>query len=124
MFLGVTVLAMVCSGCEMTGPAAPAPAVASVTIEPVTRSLGLGGTYQLKVLLYDGSGRRLANRQISFSSSDEQVLSVDASGLVRALAVGEATLTASSEGKSGWTRIHVLEGGDPCLGCWDSRPTP
>jgi uncharacterized protein YjdB len=107
----------------MTEPAAPPPTVASVTIEPVTGLLGVGSTYQLKVLLHDGSGRRIANRPISFTSSNEQVLSVDATGLVQALEVGEATLTATSEGKSGWTRVQVRQG-DACPGCWDYGVTP
>jgi len=125
MFLGVTVLVMACSGYDATGPAGPGPggssAVASVTIEPVTASLSVGSALQLKVILHNAAGCELANRTIIFTSSDERVVSVAATGLVTALAEGEATITATSEGMSGRTTISVVPGGggDSCPGCWD-----
>ena len=87
VYLGVTVLVMACSGSEPTSLAPPEPDVASVTIVPVEWWLCVGSTYQLKVFLDDSFGRR-TSRAISFTSSDLQVLSVDATGLVRAMAVG------------------------------------
>jgi len=128
MVLGVTALVMACSGYDPTGVAGPGPggssAVASVTIEPLTASLSVGSTLRLKVILHDAAGRELANRTISFTSSDDRVLSVDATGLVRALAEGQVTLTATSEGKSGRATIAVVPAGDACAGCWDYSPVP
>jgi len=127
MFLGLSALVLACSGYDSTGPAGPGPwgssAVASVTIVPVTASLTVGSTLRLKVILHDAAGRQLANRTVTFTSSDERVLSVDATGLVLALAEGSATLTATSEGRRGQAIVSVvLEG--PCSACWDYSPTP
>jgi hypothetical protein len=120
VYLGVTVLVMACSGTEPTSFAEPEPAVASVTIKPLDWWLCVGSTYQLEVLLYDPSGRR-TYQAISFTSSDLQVASVEATGLVRAMAVGGATLTATSEGKSGSIWIQV----DTCSSApYDYRSTP
>jgi uncharacterized protein YjdB len=98
-----------------TGESAP---VAVVAIQPSTTSLSVGSTLQLTVVLRDAVGRVLENRTITFASSNESVVSVDATGLVRALADGEATITATSEEQSGQMSISVGSI-DPCLGCWD-----
>lgn len=63
-------------------------------------------------------GRVLENRTITFASSNESVISVDATGLVGALADGEATITVTSEEKSGQMTISVGPI-DPCRGCGD-----
>jgi len=123
MFLGFTALLMACSGSDPMGPGVSS-AVASVTIEPVTAMLSVGSTLRLKVIVHDAAGHELADRAIIFTSSDERVVSVDAKGLVRALAEGEATLTATSEGKSSRTSISVVPVGDPCAECWDYSSIP
>ena len=92
--------------------------MASVTVQPLTTSLTVGSTLALAVILRDAEDNMLTHRTITFSSSNESVLSVDATGLVRALTEGEATITASCEGKSGQTTISVHPeepGGSP----WD-----
>ena len=124
VYLGVTVLVMACSGSEPTSFAEPGPAVAFVFIEALDWSLCVGNSYQLEVLLYDASSRQIAYRPLSFTSSDLQVLSVDATGLVRAMAVGEATLIATSEGKSGSSLIQVWPADTCSFAPWDFGSTP
>lgn len=106
LFASFFALVMACSDNGTTGPAGLAP-VATVTIETVTTSLTVGSTLQPTVILRDAAGNELADRTISFASSNESVASVSATGLVQALAAGETTITATSEGKSDQTTITV-----------------
>ena len=104
--LGLTVFIMACSG-----PTAPPPPVASVSIQAVTTSVGVGSSLTLSVILRDAAGDVLTNRTVAFTSSNASVLSVDATGLVRALAEGEATITASCEQKTGQLTMSVVRPG-------------
>jgi uncharacterized protein YjdB len=121
MYLSLSAVVMACSD-----PTAPAisPAVTSVTIEPAISCMEVGSTLSLKVIVRNVTEHELPNRTIVFTSSNERVLSVDGKGLVRALAEGTATLTASTGGKSGKSIIDVLPPGDACRGFWDYSPTP
>jgi uncharacterized protein YjdB len=87
-------------------PPSPAP-VASVTVSPATGEVVVGGTLQLTATPRDAAGNPLAGRTITWQSSAPLVASVDGSGRVTALVPGEATITATSEGKSGTARITV-----------------
>lgn len=115
-FLGFTALLLACSA-DLTDPSA----VASVTIEPVS-GLYVGNTIRLTVIMRDAAGRELTNRPVVFSSSDVRVSRVSATGLVQALAVGTATITATSEGRSGRTTVYVVPTEDCMEGCWDYSP--
>src|SRR4051812_6437117 len=96
---GLLVLSWVvaCGGGD--GPTAPK-SVASVTLEPATATLVLGGKLQLKATPLDAGGVALAGRIVTWASSDEAVASVSVSGLVTGVAHGTATITATSEGQS------------------------
>lgn len=103
------VLLSVFAGCSGDGgPAAAVPAeVASVTISPNDPALVVGATQQLTATLHDAAGNVLSGRPISWSSSETAVASVSAAGLVGALTRGQATVTATSEGKVGSTTVSV-----------------
>jgi acid phosphatase len=87
-------------------PPAPVP-VATVTVTPASATLRVGTTVQLSTTLEDSAGNVLTGRTIMWSSSAPTVATVSASGLVTAVAVGSATITATSEGKSGTSAITV-----------------
>ena len=96
------------SGTAAVTVTTPAPApVASVTVSPATVSLGVAGTQQLTASLRDASGNVLTGRVITWASSNALVGSVSGSGLVTALVVGNATITATSEGQSGSAALTV-----------------
>src|SRR6476661_10102829 len=109
--LGLTALVMACS---TTAPSAP---VASLTIQPETIFMIVGGTFPLTVTLRDAEGNELQNRPIMFTSSNANVVSVTPTGFLQALAVGEATIKATSEGKTGQATISVQIEGPPSP--WD-----
>ena len=81
--------------------------VASVDVTPQTAEVVVGHTAKLNATPRDASGGALAGRTVSWSSSNANVASVDNSGTVTGVAAGNATITASSEGKSATAAITV-----------------
>jgi uncharacterized protein YjdB len=98
----------------VTNPA-PAP-VATVTVSPATASVQAGSTVQLTATTRDGSGNVLTGRVVSWTSSNGAVATVSGSGLVTGVAAGSATITATSEGRSGTSSITVTAPPPPPTG--------
>ena len=80
--------------------------VASVTVSEGTVALLPGATRQLTATALDASGTSL-NRQITWSSSNPAVATVNGSGLVTANGTGTATITALTEGRSAAATVTV-----------------
>jgi pectate lyase len=66
---------------------------------------------QLTATVRDTSGNPLPGITIVWSSSNSSVASVDTAGLVRGVAAGSATITATSDGVSGTSIVTVTQGG-------------
>jgi uncharacterized protein YjdB len=81
--------------------------VASVVVSPATAQRFVGQTVQLSAATLDAAGNVLTGRTISWSSSNTQVATVNANGLVTAVSPGAARITATSEGVSGSGSITV-----------------
>ena len=86
-------------------PIAPS-AVASISISPSTGSVSLGATAQFTALVQDAQGRELTG-QVTWSSSSQAVLTIDASGLATGVAEGSSSVTASAGGKSASASVTV-----------------
>ena len=93
-------------------PPPPAP-VATVTVSPASASLTVGQSVQLNATLKDASGNVLNGRTVSWASGTSGVATVSGSGLVTGVAAGTATITATSEGKSGTALIVVASAPPP-----------
>jgi uncharacterized protein YjdB len=85
--------------------------VASVTVSPATASVAIGLTTQLTASLFDASGNALSGRVVSWSSSQSTVAAVSSTGVVSGISGGTATITATSEGKSGSATVNVVASG-------------
>src|SRR4029077_18136350 len=81
--------------------------VATVTVSPASASGSVGATVQLTATLKDALGNPLSGRVVTWSSSNPAVATVSASGLVTGVAAGSATITATSEGKSGTSALTM-----------------
>jgi len=81
--------------------------VATVTVTPATATLTVGQTTNLSVVLKDQSGAVLTGRTIVWTTSSSAVATVSSSGTVTAVGAGNATITATSEGKSGTASVTV-----------------
>lgn len=90
-------------------PPGPAP-VATVAVTGNTADMVPQQTTQLTATTRDASGNTLAGRTVTWSSSAAAVASVDATGTVTAASPGSATITATSEGKSGTALLTVADG--------------
>ena len=81
--------------------------VASISVMPTNKSLFVEQSFQFTAETRDGGGNVLTGRHITWSSNNEGVATVSASGLVTALAPGGAIITATSEGRSAPASITV-----------------
>lgn len=81
--------------------------VASVEVTPPTSNIVVGQTSRLSARLRDASGATITGRALVWTSNSSNVASVSSDGLVTASAPGTATITASSEGRSGSATVNV-----------------
>jgi len=84
-------------------------AVDRVAVAPLSGDVPLGSSRQLAANVLDRSGNAIAGRPVTWSSSNSAIATVSVSGLVSAVALGRATITASVEGKSGTSTIDVVD---------------
>ena len=87
-------------------PGGPAP-VASVAVSQQAVALAVGGEAMLTATPKDARGAVLSDRAVQWSSTDEAVATVSQTGVVRAVAAGQATIRAMSEGKQGSAQVTV-----------------
>jgi hypothetical protein len=80
------------------GTQPPPVAVASITIAPSPLNVTAGLTSQLTATPKSAAGAALSGRQINWSSADQTIATVSASGLVTGVKAGSTTVTATSEG--------------------------
>lgn len=86
----------------------PAP-VAAVSVSAPQPRVKSGKQLQLSVTLVDGTGRVLAGRQVTWSTSAPGVATVGANGLLLAGTPGNVTITAASGGQSGSVALEVFQ---------------
>ena len=94
-------------GCEEFVPA-------SITITPPSARLTwIGETEQLNAVVYNTADNPIEEASVMWSSSDPAIATVNSSGLVTAVANGNARITASSGNASDYATITVeIESGD------------
>ena len=97
--------------------------IASISVSPEYWELEVGKYKQLVVEVRNADGNLLGGRAVAWSSSDDSVASVDASGLVKSEGEGTATITATADGHSDSATITVVASpGEPEVG--DSPEEP
>ena len=82
------------------------PRVTTVTIALPT-SIVAGQSSTLVATLKDKNGTALTGRVVAWTSSDTRIATIDANGLLAALAAGTTTVTATSEGVAGQVTVVV-----------------
>ncbi|MEP7343643.1 MAG: Ig-like domain-containing protein [Gemmatimonadaceae bacterium] len=87
------------------GAQTPLPYAVTVTLN--ASALQIGQTTQGVAVVEDSLGNTLGGVPVTWSSSNTSIATVSASGIVTALAVGVATITAGTGGKTGSVPIVV-----------------
>lgn len=108
-------LGLACSSDAPVGPGPdPVPdSVATISLDANSVSLYSGLTRTISATLKDAAGNVLTGRTISWSSSSNPIASVTSAGVITSGAFGNATITASTEGKSATVSISVKH--DPII---------
>ena len=86
------------------------PPVARVVVAPEMAALLVGQTLALTAGALDAAGDPVPGATVVWSSSDPAVASVSTAGLVTAVGAGSATVTATSQGRSGTAQVTVSYG--------------
>jgi uncharacterized protein YjdB len=89
---------------DSTGPSEP---VATVTVTPPAATIPPGGSVQLHALVKDAAGATMTGREVTWSSSNQDVATVSETGLVSGLSDGPVSIIASAGGKSGSAAVTV-----------------
>lgn len=84
------------------------PSVATVAVTLAASSVEQGKTTQASAVLRDAANNVLTGRSTTWTTSNILVASVSNDGLVTAAQIGTATITATSEGKSGSATVTVI----------------
>ena len=85
----------------------PPLSIASVTVTPASVTLVVQGRRQLSAVARDANSKVLAGRPIAWTTDNAAAATVDANGLVTAIGLGSAAVTATSEGVSDTAAITV-----------------
>ncbi len=83
------------------------PVVTTVLVTASPSTLQPGQTSQTSVVLLDGTGTVITGRPITYASPNPAVATVNASGLVTAVAGGTVQIAATSQGVTGTVTITV-----------------
>ncbi len=100
-----------------SGPLCPAASV-EVTVSGSTTLSSIGATVQLQAVARDASGGAQLLPTFAWSSSDENVITVDQTGLATAVAAGTADVSATTDNQQGSAVLVV----DPAVGTIEVTP--
>ncbi len=106
VLLAVTAAITACSGDSSSGP--PPNTVAVVEVTPSSATLNVGESQQFVASPKNSVGAVVAGKSATWSSSNQTAATVDVAGLVRGVAAGTATISATVDGKSGAASVTVI----------------
>ena len=88
----------------------PAVPVAAVAVSPAPATVAVAGSLQLAATTKGADSSALTGRTVTWTSSNDNIVTVSATGLLTGVGGGSATVTATSEGKTGTTAVTVTAG--------------
>ncbi len=84
--------------------------VGAVTVSPTAIAGNVGQTGQFTAAVTDPSGAPLTGQKVSWSSSSNSIVTIDSTGMAKAMGAGSATITAACGGKNGTAAVTVTGG--------------
>jgi hypothetical protein len=110
----VLVAALAATACDVLDQSSPSEpttpsssSVAQVTVTPQDAVVNLGKTLRLNVSIKDENGNPMSGKAVDWFTYDASIATVDNAGNVTGVALGNALITASVDGKRGSTRVYV-----------------
>ena len=85
--------------------------IAALKVVPHAATVSSGSNVSLVASALDSHGNSLSGRAVSWTTSNSNVASISTTGVVTAAKIGYATITATSEGVTAASRVHVTTGG-------------
>ena len=84
-------------------------AIASLTLTPGADSVEMGAESNgYVVTVFDGSGNILTGRRVEWRSANEAIATVDGTGKVHGVALGQTVITATAGGQSANANVKVI----------------
>lgn len=119
---GSVTLTAHCEGkdASVTVTVTPTPVVAMAVSDPPA-SLVVGRKLRLRAIPQDARGRAL-NRKVEWTSSAPEIATVSQVGVVAAMAVGRAVISAVSDGIDGAVQLTIAAAAAPTSGHRTARP--
>jgi hypothetical protein len=123
LLAGVMLIGVAC-GSEATGSGSSEPPgdVARVEVSPAQATVDQVGSVQLRATAYSAGSTQVPGRSVTWSSSASTVASVSEGGFVTGVTIGNATITATVDGRRGSAAITVVPRGTS-LGTISVSPT-
>ena len=81
--------------------------VSGIAVSPTNVTFVVGDTSRLRATLTDSTGAVLVGRPITWTSSDNGIVTVLATGQIRGMGTGSATITATNEAHNATATITV-----------------
>ncbi len=103
----VLVVALVLLGGSCKSDSSSPVSVASVTLLPGTNNVNVGSTITLAAQALDAKGNVLTGRPFTYTSSDTNMATISASGVVTGIAPGSVAITATSDTKSAQATVVI-----------------
>jgi hypothetical protein len=103
--LAATLILAACQS-DSSGGVEPLSGV-EITVTPAELVLGVGARASLAATVTDLEGRPLVGRVVQWFSSAPEIVTISQTGVVTALDVGTASITASSDQEVGFARVVV-----------------
>lgn len=85
------------------------PVLTRIEVTPQNATAPVGVTRKFAAHAFDQFNREMSNVAFTWSSNDESIATVDATGLASAIAQGRSTITASSDDVKGEAVLNVVE---------------
>lgn len=105
---GTATITAAAGSASSTAMVTVAQAVATVAVAPAVGTLLMGDTLRLVAETFDENAHRIESAEFTWSSSDSSVATVGGSGLVRGIAKGVASVTATAGSAHGTAEITVV----------------
>ncbi len=101
------------SSITVTAAPPPPPVVTTVTVAPSSASIAVGATVGLSATVRDAQGNVMTGQTVTWSTNNAAAATVGSSGVVTGVAAGQATITATSSGKTGTSIVTVTAAPPP-----------